>query len=70
MALKKKLETEFTEELSSVTNNYNFKTIEEAEKYVEDNYNKKDDKKVSFINDYNVLIKDKSREVDNKVYKR
>ncbi|ADK31878.1 BspA family leucine-rich repeat surface protein [Brachyspira pilosicoli] len=69
LALKKKLETEFTEELSSVTNNYNFKTIEEAEKYVEDNYNKKDDKKVSFINDYNVLIKDKSREVDNKVLK-
>lgn len=68
LALKKKLETEFTEELSSVTNNYNFKTIEEAEKYVEDNYNKKDDKKVSFINDYNVLIKDKSREVDNKVW--
>ncbi|MEI0595116.1 BspA family leucine-rich repeat surface protein [Brachyspira pilosicoli] len=69
LALKKRLETEFTEELSSVTNNYNFKTIEEAEKYVEDNYNKKDDKKVSFINDYNVLIKDKSREVDNKVLK-
>ncbi|MBW5393262.1 BspA family leucine-rich repeat surface protein, partial [Brachyspira pilosicoli] len=34
LALKKRLETEFTEELSSVTNNYNFKTIEEAEKYV------------------------------------
>ncbi|WP_157159062.1 BspA family leucine-rich repeat surface protein [Brachyspira pilosicoli] len=69
LSLKKRLESEFSEELSSVTNNYNFKTIEEAEKYVEDNYNKKDDKKVSFINDYNVLIKDKSREVDNKVLK-
>lgn len=69
LSLKKRLESEFSEELSYVTNNYNFKTIEEAEKYVEDNYNKKDDKKVSFINDYNVLIKDKSREVDNKVLK-
>ncbi|MEI0795562.1 BspA family leucine-rich repeat surface protein, partial [Brachyspira pilosicoli] len=69
LSLKKRLESEFSEELSSVTNNYNFKTIEEAEKYVEDNYNKKDDKKVSFINDYKVLIKDKSREVDNKVLK-
>ncbi|OEJ15224.1 hypothetical protein BFL38_13010 [Brachyspira hampsonii] len=70
MALKKKLETEFSKELSSVTDDYNFKTIEEAEKYVEDNYNKKDDKKVSFINNnYKVLIKDKSREVENKVLK-
>ncbi|WIH91406.1 BspA family leucine-rich repeat surface protein [Brachyspira pilosicoli] len=69
LSLKKRLESEFSEELSSVTNNYNFKTIEEAEKYVEDNYNKKDDKKVSFINDYKVVIKDKSREVDNKVLK-
>ncbi|CRF33525.1 hypothetical protein BRSU_1499 [Brachyspira suanatina] len=70
MALKKKLETEYSKELSSVTDNYNFKTIEEVEKYVENNYNKKDDKKVSFINDnYKVLIKDKSREVENKVLK-
>ena len=69
LSFKKRLESEFSEELSSVTNNYNFKTIEEAEKYVEDNYNKKDDKKVSFINDYKVVIKDKSREVDNKVLK-
>ncbi len=69
VALKKRLESEFSEELSSVTDNYNFKTIKEAEKYVEDNYNKKDDKKVSFINDCKVLIKDKSREVENKVLK-
>ncbi|AEM22425.1 hypothetical protein Bint_1809 [Brachyspira intermedia PWS/A] len=70
MALKKKLETEYSGELSSITDDYNFKTIEEAEKYVENNYNKKDDKKVSFINDnYKVLIKDKSREVENKVLK-
>ena len=70
LSFKKRLESEFSEELSSVTDNYNFKTIEEAEKYVENNYNKKDDKKVSFINDnYKVLIKDKSREVENKVLK-
>ncbi|WP_157149951.1 BspA family leucine-rich repeat surface protein [Brachyspira sp. SAP_772] len=69
LSFKKRLESEFSEELSSVTENYNFKTIEEAEKYVENNYNKKDDKKVSFISDYKVLIKDKSREVDNKVLK-
>ena len=69
LSLKKRLESEFSEELSFVTNNYNFKTIEEAEKYVENNYNKKDDKKVNFINDYKVLIKDKSREVENKVLK-
>ena len=69
LSFKKRLESEFSEELSSVTDNYNFKTIEEAEKYVENNYNKKDDKKVSFINDYKVLIKDKSREVANKVLK-
>ncbi|MCZ9838933.1 BspA family leucine-rich repeat surface protein [Brachyspira hyodysenteriae] len=69
LSFKKRLESEFSEELSSVTDNYNFKSIEEAEKYVENNYNKKDDKKVSFINDYKVLIKDKSREVENKVLK-
>ena len=67
-ALRKKLESDFSLVLSSVTND--FKTIEEAEKYIENNYNKKDDKKVSFINNnYKVLIKDKSREVNTKVVK-
>ncbi|MEI0496525.1 BspA family leucine-rich repeat surface protein [Brachyspira intermedia] len=67
-ALRKKLESDFSFVLSSVTND--FKTIEEAEKYIENNYNKKDDKKVSFINnDYKVLIKDKSREVNINVIK-
>ncbi|KLI36260.1 BspA family leucine-rich repeat surface protein [Brachyspira hyodysenteriae] len=66
--LRKKLESDFSLVLSSVTND--FKTIEEAEKYIENNYNKKDDKKVSFINNnYKVLIKDKSREVNIKVIK-
>ncbi|WPC24767.1 BspA family leucine-rich repeat surface protein [Brachyspira hyodysenteriae] len=68
VALRKKLESDFSLVLSSLTND--FKTIEEAEKYIENNYNKKDDKKVSFINNnYKVLIKDKSREVNIKVIK-
>ncbi|MEI0699846.1 BspA family leucine-rich repeat surface protein [Brachyspira intermedia] len=68
-ALRKKLESDFSFVLSSIEN-YNFKTIEEAENYIENNYNKKDDKKVSFINnDYKVLIKDKSREVNINVIK-
>ncbi|MEI0487177.1 BspA family leucine-rich repeat surface protein [Brachyspira intermedia] len=67
-ALRKKLESDFSFVLSSVTND--FKTIEEAEKYIENNYNKKYDKKVSFINNnYKVLIKDKSREVNINVIK-
>ena len=68
VALRKKLESDFSLVLSSVTND--FKTIEEAENYIENNYNKKYDKKVSFINNnYKVLIKDKSREVNTKVLK-
>ncbi len=71
VVLRKRLESDFSSELSSVTDDYNFKTIEEAEKYLEDNYNKKDDKKVIFINNnnYKVLIKDKSREVNINVIK-
>ncbi|WP_028329731.1 BspA family leucine-rich repeat surface protein [Brachyspira alvinipulli] len=63
--LKKRLESDFSSELSFVTNNYNFKTIEKAEKYAERNYNaKKYDKKLEFIQNCHVLIKDKSREVN------
>ena len=70
VVLRKKLESDFSLLLSFATDDYNFKTIEEAERYLENNYNKKDDKKVSFINDdYKVLIKDKSREVNTKVLK-
>ncbi|MEI0565148.1 BspA family leucine-rich repeat surface protein [Brachyspira pulli] len=62
---KKRLESDFSSELSFVTNNYNFKTIEKAEKYAERNYNgKKYDKKLEFIKNCHVLIKDKSREVN------
>ena len=68
--LKKRLETDFSSELSFVTNDYNFKTIEKAEKYAERNYNaKKYDKKLEFIQNCHVLIKDKSREVNIKVIK-
>ena len=67
---RKKLETEFSKELSFVTEDYNFKTIEKAEKYAEKNYNsKREDKKLTFIKDCHVLIKDKSREVDITVIK-
>ena len=63
--LKKRLESDFSSELSFVTNDYNFKTIEKAEKYAERNYNaKKYDKKLEFIKNCHVLIKDKSREVN------
>ena len=63
--LKKRLETDFSSELSFVTNDYNLKTIEKAEKYAERNYNaKKYDKKLEFIKNCHVLIKDKSREVN------
>ena len=63
--LKKRLESDFSSELSFVTNNYNFKTIEKAEKYAERNYNaKKYDKKLEFIQNCPVLVKDKSREVN------
>ncbi|MEI0540131.1 BspA family leucine-rich repeat surface protein [Brachyspira pulli] len=67
--LRKKLESDFSSELSFVTKDYSFKTIEKAEKYAEKNYNKKEDKKLNFINDCHVLIKDKSREVDITVIK-
>ena len=68
--LKKRLESDFSSELSFVTNDYNFKTIEKAEKYAERNYNaKKYDKKLEFIKNCHVLIKDKSREVNIKVIK-
>ncbi|OEJ15223.1 hypothetical protein BFL38_13005 [Brachyspira hampsonii] len=63
--LRKRLESDFSSELSFVTNDYNFKTIEKSEKYAERNYNaKKYDKKLEFIKDCHVLVKDKSREVN------
>ncbi|MDO6994144.1 BspA family leucine-rich repeat surface protein [Brachyspira innocens] len=68
--LRKRIESDFSNELSFVTKDYNFKTIEKAEKYAEKKYNaKKEDKKLEFIKDCHVLVKDKSREVDITVIK-
>ena len=68
--LRKRIESDFSKELLFVTKDYNFKTIEKAEKYAEKKYNaKKEDKKLDFIKDCHVLIKDKSREVNITVIK-
>ena len=63
--LRKKIESDFKEELSISEDN--FATIEDAENYIKNNY--KEDKRLKFINNTNVLIKDKSREVNIKVIK-
>ncbi|MEI0531810.1 BspA family leucine-rich repeat surface protein [Brachyspira pilosicoli] len=63
--LRKKIESDFREELSISEDN--FATIEDAENYIKNNY--KEDKRLKFINKSNVLIKDKSREVNIKVIK-
>ena len=63
--LRKKIESDFREELSISEDNFN--TIEDAENYIKNNY--KEDKRVKFIKKSNVLIKDKSREVNIKVIK-
>ena len=63
--LRKKIESDFREELSISEDNFN--TIEDAENYIKNNY--KEDKRVKFIKKSNVLIKDKSREVNIKVLK-
>ncbi|MEI0557735.1 BspA family leucine-rich repeat surface protein [Brachyspira intermedia] len=67
---RKKLENDYYNELKEISND--FKTIEEAENYIENHYNKKDEKKVKFINDLNieeVFIKDKTKTVNIKVIK-
>ena len=63
--MRKKIESDFREELSISEDN--FATIEDAENYIKNNY--KEDKRLKFINNTNVLIKDKSREVNIKVIK-
>ena len=63
--LRKKIESDFREELSISEDNFN--TIEDAENYIKNNY--KEDKRIKFIKKSNVLIKDKSREVNIKVIK-
>ncbi|MEI0702057.1 BspA family leucine-rich repeat surface protein [Brachyspira intermedia] len=67
---RKKLENDYYNELKEISND--FKTIEEAENYIENHYNKKDEKKVKFINDLNieeVFIKDKTKTINIKVIK-
>ena len=63
--LRKKIESDFREELSISEDN--FATIEDAENYIKNNY--KEDKRLKFINNTNVLIKDKTKEVNIKVIK-
>ncbi|MDO6993625.1 BspA family leucine-rich repeat surface protein [Brachyspira innocens] len=69
IAFKKRLENIYYDELKDLAECVTFKGIEEAENYAENNLNKKDEKKVDFIKEARVLIKDKSREADIKVIK-
>ena len=69
IAFKKRLENIYYDELKDLAECVTFKSIEEAENYPENNLNKKDEKKVDFIKEARVLIKDKSREADIKVIK-
>ncbi|MEI0563356.1 BspA family leucine-rich repeat surface protein [Brachyspira pulli] len=66
---KRRLENIYYNELKYIANYKIFKSIEEAENYALQNYNKNYDKKLNFIKDNNVLIKDKSRLVNIKVIK-
>ena len=66
----KELENNYADKLKYVVNN--FSTIEKAEIYIENNYNKKDEKKVKFIDDLNienVFTKDKTKTVSIKIIK-
>ena len=69
IAFKIRLENIYYDELKDLSDCQIFKSIEEAENYAENNLNKKDEKKVDFIKEANVLIKDKSREVNINVIK-
>ena len=69
IAFKKRLENIYYDELKDLAECVTFKSIEEAENYAENNLNKKDEKKVDFIKEARVLIKDKSREAHIKVIK-
>ena len=64
---KRKLENIYYNDLKEVVNYEIFDTIEKYEESIK--LNKKDEKKVSYIENCNVLIKDKSRIVDIKVIK-
>ena len=66
-AVKTKLENIYYDELKEVVDYEIFDSIEKYEETIK--LNKKDEKKVSYIENCNVLIKDKSRIVDIKVIK-
>ena len=66
----RELENNYADKLKNTVNKFN--NIEEAEIYIENNYSKKDDKKVKFIDDLNienVYTKDKTKIVNIKVIK-
>ncbi|WP_157153402.1 BspA family leucine-rich repeat surface protein [Brachyspira murdochii] len=64
---KRKLENFYFNDLKEFLNYQLFDTIEQYEENIK--LSKKDEKKVSYIENCNVLIKDKSRDVDIKVIK-
>ena len=64
---KRKLENIYYDDLKEVVDYEIFDSIEKYEKTIK--LNKKDEKKVSYIENCNVLIKDKSRIVDIKIIK-
>ncbi|WP_300759149.1 BspA family leucine-rich repeat surface protein [uncultured Brachyspira sp.] len=70
MLFRKKLENDYYDELKGISND--FKAIEEAENYIENNYNEKDENKVKFIDNLNIgdiFTKDKTKIVSIKVIK-
>ena len=64
---KRKLENIYYDDLKEVVNYEIFDTIEKYEESIK--LSKKDEKKISYIENCNVLIKDKSRIVDEKIIK-
>ena len=66
-SVKRKLENIYYNDLKEVVNYEIFDAIEKYEESIK--LIKKDEKKVSYIENCNVLIKDKSREVDEKIIK-
>uniref|UniRef100_UPI003F4B4834 BspA family leucine-rich repeat surface protein n=1 Tax=Brachyspira catarrhinii TaxID=2528966 RepID=UPI003F4B4834 len=68
-SVKRKLENIYYNDLKEVVNYEIFDSIEKYEESINKKLNKKEEKKVSYIENCNVLIKDKSRIVDIKVMK-
>ena len=66
---KRKLENIYYNDLKEAVNYEIFDSIEKYEESINKKLNKKEEKKVSYIENCNVLIKDKSRIVDTKVIK-